>query len=211
MHKIDNILKNSDNIKEFVKSYFSYIGNLLDGLDLDTISAFFDQIQEAREKNSTVFFIGNGGSAATASHMANDFGTDIHKRTDMAKPFRAMSLTDNCVVMLAVANDTGYENLFVNQLRIHYQPGDKLVAISASGNSPNIVAAAKWVKNKGGIVMALVGFDGGKLKEIADVVIQAKSMEGEYGPVEDVHLIMGHLLSYWLQYQIKKEQNMERK
>jgi len=106
--------------------------------------------------------------------------------------------------MLAVANDTGYENIFVNQLRIHYRKGDKLVAISASGNSPNVVVAAEWVKKQGGAVIALVGFDGGKLKEIGDVVVQVKAVKGEYGPVEDIHMILDHLVSYWLQYQIQK-------
>lgn len=211
MNNIERILDESTNIQQFSKGYFNYLFKLLNELDINTITDFAKEMERARQNHNTIFFIGNGGSAATASHMVNDFGTDIRKRTKTVTPFRVLSLTDNCAVMLAIANDEGYENLFVNQLRIHYKSGDKLVAISASGNSPNVVAAAQWVKNQGGIVMSLVGFDGGKLKEISDVVIHVKSKKGEYGPVEDIHLIMGHLLSYWLQCQIQKGQNMEKK
>ena len=140
--------------------------------------------------------------------MADDFGVDTLKRTKTNTPLRVLSLTDNAAVMLAIANDAGYDKLFVNQLQVHYQPNDKLIAISVSGNSPNVIAAAEWVKKQGGIVISLVGFDGGRLKEISDVAIHVKSMKGEYGPVEDLHLIMGHLTSYWLQYQIQKEHSM---
>ncbi|MBU0477119.1 SIS domain-containing protein [bacterium] len=210
-HNIEQLLEKSSNIQQFSKHYFSYFLKLLNELDLDAIAAFADEMEKARQNRNTIFFIGNGGSAVTASHMANDFGNDIRKRTKTDTPFRVLSLTDNTAVMLAIANDDGYDNLFVDQLRIHYQRGDKLVAISASGNSQNIVTAAEWVKAQGGVVMALVGFDGGKLKEFSDVVIHVKSMKGEFGPVEDIHLIMGHLLSYWLQHRIQKEQNMEKK
>jgi D-sedoheptulose 7-phosphate isomerase len=139
--------------------------------------------------------------------MANDFGTDIRKKGGSDLPFRALSLTDNNAVMMAIANDDGYDNLFVNQLRIHYRPGDILVAISASGNSSNIICAAEWVKERDGIVMSLVGFDGGRLKEISDVVIHVKTMKGDYGPVEDVHMIMDHLLAHWLQYKVMSEES----
>jgi D-sedoheptulose 7-phosphate isomerase len=102
------------------------------------------------------------------------------------------------VALTAIGNDAGHENLFVYQLRIHYRPGDKLIAISASGNSPNVVEAARWVKKRGGRVVGLVGFDGGELKRLADVVIHAKTPKGEYGPVEDIHIIMDHLFYSWL-------------
>ena len=100
--------------------------------------------------------------------------------------------------MTAIANDTGYENLFAYQLRIHYRPGDKLVAISASGNSPNVVEAARWVKKRGGRVVGLVGFDGGELKRLSDVVIHVETQKGEYGPVEDIHMVVEHLIYTWL-------------
>jgi len=206
MNNVEQMLKKSESLRQFARQYFDYISNLLSELDMSAVARFAAEMEKARQNQNTVFFIGNGGSAATASHMVNDFGTDILKRTETDTPLHVLSLTDNTSVMLAIANDAGYENLFVKQLRIHYRPSDKLVAISASGNSPNVVLAAEWVKKQGGVVIALVGFDGGKLKEIADVTIHVKALQGEFGPVEDIHLIMNHLLSYWLQHQIQKEQ-----
>jgi len=207
MKTIESLFNEASDIQQFSKGYFSYLSSLLDELDTNAIASFADEMENARKNQNTIFFIGNGGSASTASHMANDFGTDIRKKGGSDLPFRALSLTDNNAVMMAIANDDGYGNLFVNQLRIHYRPGDILVAISASGNSSNIVCAAEWVKEKGGIVMSLVGFDGGRLKEISDVVIHVKSQKGEYGPVEDVHMIMDHLLANWLQYKVMSEES----
>lgn len=202
-NNIDTTLARSNGLKDFAKNYTRYLYKILRVLDEKSLNDFSAALNSARLLGKTIFFIGNGGSAATASHMANDFGTDILRRTNTKKPFKAMSLTDNCAVMLAVANDSGYENIFVNQLKIHYRKGDVLVAISASGNSRNVIEAAKWVKQQKGKVLSLVGFDGGKLKEISDVVIHVKSKKGEYGPVEDVHLILDHLISYWLRHQIR--------
>ena len=207
MKTIESLFNEASDIQQFSKGYFSYLSSLLDELDTNAIASFADEMENARKNQNTIFFIGNGGSASTASHMANDFGTDIRKKGGSDLPFRALSLTDNNAVMMAIANDDGYGNLFVNQLRIHYRPGDILVAISASGNSSNIISAAEWVKERDGIVMSLVGFDGGRLKEISDVVIHVKSQKGEYGPVEDVHMIMDHLLANWLQYKVVSEES----
>ncbi len=205
MNNIEKMVMESGNVRSFAKSYFEYLFKLLNQLDTNAIVDFVMEMEKARANHNTIFFIGNGGSAATASHMANDFGTDIRKKCGSELPFRAMSLTDNNAVMMAIANDDGYDSLFVNQLRIHYRTGDKLVAISASGNSPNVVSAAEWVKERDGVVMSLVGFDGGKLKDISDITIHVNTMKGDYGPVEDVHMIMDHLLANWLQYKILEE------
>jgi len=207
MNHIERLCREDIDLKKFTSDYFKYLYGLLNQIEISTIGAFAKALENARVNNRTIFLIGNGGSAATASHMANDFGTDILKRTNTKKPFKTMSLTDNCAVMLAVANDSGYENLFVNQLKIHYRKGDVLVAISASGNSSNIVEAAMWVKKNKGKVLSLVGFDGGKLKDLSDVAIHVKSNKGEYGPVEDVHIILEHLISYWVQHQIQKNKS----
>jgi D-sedoheptulose 7-phosphate isomerase len=205
MDSIETMFKMSRDIKSFSSSYFDYLYKLLKALDTDAIAAFADEMEDARNNNNKIFFIGNGGSAATASHIANDFGTVILKKGGSDLPFRVMALTDNISVLTAIANDEGYDNVFVNQLRIYYRPGDKLVAISASGNSPNLVKAAEWVKRRDGTVMSLVGFDGGKLKQISDISIHVKTLNGEYGPVEDIHMIMDHLLANWFYCKIQKE------
>ena len=205
MNQVERIFEASEGIEDFSKKYFSYLYELLQNLDTGSITAFVEQLEKARERGSTIFVAGNGGSGATASHMANDIGTDIRKKSGSDVPFRVMSLADSSPVMLAVANDDGYNRVFVNQLRIHYRPGDILIVISASGNSPNLVEAAKWMKERGETVMSLIGFDGGALKGLSDVDIHVKTSKGEYGPVEDVHMVMDHLIANYLQYKILKE------
>ena len=199
MDTIKKLLEEHSEFEYFADGYFEYLHDLLKGLDKLKIKQVIDEIEDARSKNNTVFVIGNGGSAATACHIANDFCETVFKNKDEKNSYRVQSLTDNIALMTAIANDDGYDKLFVNQLRTHYRSGDKLLALSTSGNSENIVQAAKWVKERGGKVMSMVGFDGGKLVELSDVVIHAKTPNGEYGPVEDIHMIMDHLIITWLQ------------
>lgn len=210
MNNIERIFSESGNAEQFARGYITYLSMLLSRLDVAAIAAITDELEDARKHNSTIFIVGNGGSAATASHMANDIGLDVLKKGEIEQPFRAFALTDNVSLMTAIANDDGYHNIFVNQLRIYYKPGDKLIAISASGNSPNVVAAAEWVKTRGGRVMGFTGFDGGALKDISDLVVHVDTMKGEYGPVEDIHLVLDHLIANWLQYKVKEEQKSRR-
>ena len=137
--------------------------------------------------------------------MANDIGFDILKKTNSTKAFKVFALTDNNSVITAIGNDVGYENIFINQLKIHYKSGDSLVVISASGNSENVLKAAEWVKSKGGTIIGFLGFSGGKLIELCDVKIHVKTDPGEYGPVEDAHLIMNHILAHWFQNKLKNK------
>jgi D-sedoheptulose 7-phosphate isomerase len=197
MKNLAGIIHDAVNPTEFAGAYLKYLSILLDRVDAKAIAAFIGELESARLTGNTVFVIGNGGSAATASHMANDFGVGT-RAADTGTPLRVLALTDNVAAMTAIGNDDGYENLFLYQLRIHYRPGDKLVAISASGNSPNVVTAAEWVKQRGGAVIGLTGFDGGKLKSLCDVAIHAETPKGEYGPVEDIHMIVDHLVYTWL-------------
>jgi len=198
VNNIDRLFSEADCFKKFANGYFEYLFNLLKQIEISAIETFVKELEDARTNDNTIFLAGNGGSAATASHMANDIGIDVLKKGKSEKPFRVFALTDNVSVLSAIANDDGYDNVFINQLKIHYRDGDKLVAISASGTSANIVAAAEWVKNRRGKVIGLIGFDGGRLKGICDVVIHVKTPEGEYGPVEDIHMIIDHLISNWL-------------
>lgn len=202
-NNIDELFVTAEKPAEFARGYFRYLKEVLDNLDPDALNQLVQEFEDAREKGQTIFVAGNGGSAATASSMANDIGFDIIKKTSTNKPFKVFSLTDNNSVITAIANDVGYENLFTSQLKIHYKPGDKLLAISVSGNSPNVVNAAEWVREHGGRVMGFLGFDGGKLKNICDVAVQAMAEKGEYGPVEDAHLVLNHVLAHWFQCKLK--------
>ena len=203
MNNIEKNFDKSNNISEFAIGYFKYLKQVLDSIEPSSIQKLSDEFEDAREKGNTIFVAGNGGSAATATTMANDIGFDIIKKTGTDKPFKVLSISDNISVITAIANDVGYEDAFINQLKIHYRKGDKLLVISASGKSENVVKAAKWVRTNGGKVIGFLGFDGGKLKDLSDVVIHVKTEPGEYGPVEDTHLILNHVLAHWFQNKLK--------
>jgi len=204
MNNIQKVYASSNSAGAFARGYFTYLKQVLDSIEPEAIDRLVAEFEAARESGATIFIVGNGGSATTASSMANDIGFDILKKTGTDKPFRVLALTDNSSVITAIANDVGYENIFINQLKIHFRPGDKLLAISASGNSPNVVAAAEWVQEQGGRVIGFLGFGGGKLKEISDVVLHVQSEAGEYGPVEDAHLVLNHILAHWFQCSLAK-------
>lgn len=199
MNQISKILSKSSNAGHFARGYLDYLTELFGKLDFREIDRLAKELDRARVKGKNIFVIGNGGSASTATTMANDLGFDIIKKAGVEKTFRVFSLTDNNALMMAIANDVGYENLFISQLMIHYRKGDLLIAISASGNSQNIIKAAEWVKARKGKVIGFLGFDGGKLKGMADIIIHVDTGKGEYGPVEDIHLMINHILAHWFQ------------
>ena len=203
MNNIDKLCNNSQSAGAFAHGYFNYLKQVLDSITPESIDKLVEEFENARAIGNTIFIVGNGGSATTATSMGNDIGFDIIKKSGTDKPFRVLALTDNTSVITAIANDVGYEEVFLNQLKIHYRHGDKLLAISASGNSPNVVAAAEWVKEQGGRVISFVGFTGGKLKEMSNLVVHVKSEAGEYGPVEDAHLVLNHILAHWFQFKLK--------
>jgi len=203
MNHINQIARQSKSPGEFAKGYFNYLKELLDNIGTAAIDSLVAAFEEARLNGNTIFIAGNGGSATTATTMANDLGFDVIKKTGTEKPFRVFALTDNSAVITAISNDVGYDRIFLNQLKIHYRLGDKFLAISASGNSPNVVMAAEWVKEQKGEVIGFVGFQGGRLKEISDVVVHVQSEAGEYGPVEDAHLVLNHILAHWFQLKLR--------
>jgi D-sedoheptulose 7-phosphate isomerase len=185
--------------RNIAQDYVSRLRDLLAELDLDAVAAATAVLLDAYENGHTVFICGNGGSASTASHMAADLG----KNTVAAgRPrLRVLSLNDNMAWFSAVANDLGYENVFVEQMGNLLQPRDVLIVLSASGNSLNVVRAAEFAKAHGGRVLALVGFQGGRLRELADVAIHVKG--DAYGPVEDVLLVLNHIFTEALRQRIR--------
>jgi len=202
MDTLDKVIRRSRGAAEFAEGYLGYLCGVLKSLDAKAIGETAKVLERARKQGRKIFIIGNGGSAATASHMANDLG--IGCKCGSNRRFQAISLTDNVAVMTAIANDTSYENLFVGQLEVLLQPKDVVVAISASGNSPNVVNAVRYAKRKGAVTIGFTGFDGGKLKKACDHVVWARTPKGEYGPVEDVHMVLDHLLMTYLKAAIKR-------
>ena len=195
MNNIDQIYSESLSIKDYSKSYIDYLSSVLSNISLTNIEKFVEVILEARERESSIFFIGNGGSAATASHFANDLA--IGTRT-YEKPFRAISLCDNQAVITAIANDDGYEKIFSQQLQVLLKKQDVVVAISASGNSPNLLDAIDTAKKMNTITVGISAFDGGKMKEMVDISVHVPTEKGEYGPAEDSHMVLDHLISNYL-------------
>jgi D-sedoheptulose 7-phosphate isomerase len=170
-----------------------YIDSLRDTLAAVAIAdlrGVEDALFEAWLRSRTVFITGNGGSASTASHWAND----LNKGTIVAGQhrFRAIALTDNVPLITAWGNDTAYDRVFVEQMANFLQPHDVFIAISGSGNSPNIIEAVRWARDAGAVTIGLTGRDGGKLRALVDhgVVVPADRME----QIEDVHLILSHAL-----------------
>ena len=193
MNNIDRFF--SPNPIEFSRNYFEYLVTILQGINVEEIGEFIKIILEARDNGSTIFFIGNGGSAATASHFANDLsiGTNAY-----LKPFRAISLTDNQAIITAIGNDFGYDQIFLRQLKVLGRKDDILVGISASGNSANVINAMEYANSVGIKTVAITAFDGGIMKKIAQVGIHIPTGPKEYGPAEDVHMILDHLVGAYL-------------
>jgi len=192
---------------EFAKDYLQDLKNVLDRLPLAELDKITAAIESAHADGKQIFVIGNGGSAATASHMMNDLnkGTLGHNPDKEGssgwKRFKVIALTDNVSLMTAWANDTNFNAVFSEPLKNLANRGDVLIAISASGNSPNIVAAVEVAKQLGLIVLGLGGFTGGKLAQLADVCFVVPS--SGYGPVEDVHMILDHILTGYLYEKLK--------
>ena len=200
MNNIDQIYSESLSIKDYSKSYIDYLSSVLSNISLTDIEKFVEVLLEARERESSIFFIGNGGSAATASHFANDIA--IGTRT-YEKPFRAISLCDNQAVITAIANDDGYKKIFSQQLQVLLKKQDVVVAISASGNSPNLLDAIDTAKKMNTITVGISAFDGGKMKEMVDVSLHVLTGRGEHGPAEDIHMVLDHLVSSYLMRVVK--------
>ena len=179
----------------FAGAYLDYLTSVLKAIDTREIGQFIETLLDARERGATIYFIGNGGSAATASHFANDIaiGTNSYD-----KPFRAVSLTDSNAIITAVGNDFGFEEIFVRQLRVLGRAGDVVVAISASGNSPNLIRAFDYAKSIDIKTVAITAFDGGKIKQMADEGVHVPTGPKEYGPAEDAHMVLDHLVGAYL-------------
>lgn len=184
------------NFEKFAGHYIKELRNCLDEVCIDQVKEAVEMLKEAYLQDKQIFFIGNGGSASTASH----FATDLAKGVTIGgkRRFRALSLTDNVALISAIGNDIGFEEVFSEQLRPLLQKRDVVVVISASGNSPNIINAIKYAKSKEALILGIVGFDGGIVQSIADVSIVLKSQH--YGHVETVHLFLEHLIiNYFLE------------
>jgi D-sedoheptulose 7-phosphate isomerase len=184
--------------RDFVAGYLREIQRCLDALAPADVARFLECVEHAYHDDRCVYIIGNGGSAATASHMACDLAKNVYPAVSIAtvRRFRVSSLTDNVAMITALANDCGYERIFSEQLNNLLQKDDLVIAISASGNSPNIVDAIALAHKRGARTAALLGFDGGVVKDMVEVALVVGSYD--YGHVEDLHLVLNHLVVSWM-------------
>jgi D-sedoheptulose 7-phosphate isomerase len=180
-----------------MQSYLSDISSTLHALPLGQIAEVIQTLDRARKHGRRVYIFGNGGSAATASHFACDLAKGTI--TQGTPRFKVFSLTDGTPLVSAWANDTDYSNVFTEQLKNYVEPNDVVVAISGSGNSRNVLNAVEEARLRGAITIGFSGFDGGRLNTLADigVVVPNYTME----QVEDVHLILTHLIATLLRNQ----------
>ncbi|MBO8132137.1 MAG: SIS domain-containing protein [Candidatus Marinimicrobia bacterium] len=176
----------------FFKDYFQNLCRELDGVDSNVLISIAELICEAKRKGKKVFLIGNGGSAATPSHSAGDWCKELGVRT--------LCLTDNSTLVTAWANDTSYDNIFVAQLETYLDEGDVVIAYSGSGNSANVLRAIEFAKSRGCVTVGMTGnyngMEGGKLAEIADIVVIVPSESMER--IEDSHLIINHAIKEYI-------------
>ncbi len=175
-----------------IAKYLQAVQATINNLDPEVIASFATHLENAYNSNQSIYVIGNGGSAANASHFAQDLAKGIFFEKPVAKTMKAISLTDNIAHITAIANDTGYQNIFSAQLNTYANTGDVLICISGSGNSENIVEAVKAAKQKNMFVIGVTGFDGGQLKSKTNFTVHVPLHE--MCTVESIHSIIFHLI-----------------
>jgi len=180
-----------DKFETFFKDYMNETKSLLDLVEPASVQSAITALFQAWQRDATVFVMGNGGSATNALHFANCLsqGTWIPGK----KPMRAQALVDNLCTVTAVSNDYGYDQAFAKQLEMCMRPGDLVVGISCSGNSPNVVNAFEYARVHGIFTLGFIGFAGGKMLALSDCAIYIENHN--YGQLETVHLSIGHLIS----------------
>lgn len=185
--------------KEFIDGYILEVIRCLKSLDKEKIELVVDVLVAAYKKDRRVFILGNGGAASTSSHMACDLGKGTLQRVydNTERRLKVMSLTDNVAVMTAYGNDLGFDDIFVQQLRNLVETDDIVIALTGSGNSPNVVKAVEYAKLCGAKTIGILGFKtGGKLGKIVDYSIIVDS--NHYGPIEDIQLTLSHMIAAWI-------------
>lgn len=180
--------------KAKLQTYLEREVKVMQSIDLDSINEVMNILEAARMDSKRIFVCGNGGSAATASHYCNDFNNGWRDKDETKYNFECLS--DNIPSMMTIANDIGYEQIFRLPLMNKMRAGDILIGISCSGNSQNVINAMEYTKSIGGSTIAIVGYSGGKMKEIADLSIHVCIENMQIA--EDIHLIINHLMLYVL-------------
>lgn len=179
---------NLSSVANFMANYFEQTQQAVSNLNLHDLSRVVQVLMDANERGATIYICGNGGSASTASHFANDLAKGCS--VEGQKRFKAIALTDNVALITAWANDTSYENIFAEQLRGLVSSGDVVIAISGSGNSPNVLRAIEIGRGAGAHTIGFCGYGGGKLRQLAELSVHSDCTVMEQ--VEDIHMTLCH-------------------
>lgn len=177
-------------MKNEIKAYFARELETIQKLDVDEIAAAVQAILDAYERGANIYVFGNGGSAATASHFVCDFNKGICEHLD--KKFNLICLSDNTPMITAIANDISYEDIFYFQLVNKLRASDLIIAISGSGNSPNVIKAVEYAKQTGTPVVGLSGYSGGRLRQLADYHMHVDIDDMQI--TEDLHMMFDHMM-----------------
>lgn len=173
-----------------IDEYYDKIKATIDLIDRNSINDAMNALTKARDEKHFIFIMGNGGSASTASHFTGDFNKGLSLNRE--KRFRFVCLNDNPATVLSLANDVDYSAIFVEQLKNFLSDGDIVMAISGSGNSPNVINAVEYAKQRGNTVIGLTGYNGGKLKALSDISLHIPVDDMQV--VEDLHMVYDHLI-----------------
>jgi D-sedoheptulose 7-phosphate isomerase len=184
---------------EQIQFYLNDLSRLLQAVPVATVRQVVDRLLEAYRNDRRLILLGNGGSAATASHLVADFQKMIY--LEGGRPFKAMACTDSMPLVTAWANDTDYVNVFAEQVRAWVEADDMVLAISGSGNSPNVLRAVEVAREQGATTIGLSGFAGGKLAALVDIpiVVPCDNMQR----IEDLHMILGHMFFWRMMEEVK--------
>jgi D-sedoheptulose 7-phosphate isomerase len=195
--------------ESFIANYGAEFKHCIDQLPFKQIAVVAEHLFQCYRQDKLVAIIGNGGSAATASHLACDLGKTILGVAPQAagRRFKVMALTDNMPLVTAWANDVNYDTVFAEQLKAWLREDDVVIAISASGNSPNIVEGVRAARQMGACTIGFLGFDGGKVARMVDHPITVHS--NNYGYIEDLHMMFGHMITAYIRRGLELENSAD--
>lgn len=178
------------NYLQDIESYFERLKSTIDRIPKENISEVMNVLEDARESGRNIFIMGNGGSAATASHFVCDFNKGVS--FDQEKKYRFLCLNDNIPSLMAYGNDISYEDIFVHPLKNYFQEGDVVIGISGSGNSENVVRAVEYANANGGVTVSFTGYDGGRLAKMTRHGVNIPIHDMQIS--EDLHMVLDHCM-----------------
>lgn len=193
---LSSLFNRSATAEDYAQKFLLRFSQLTEKVDIKAVAKLAHLLDGTCREGRQAFFFGNGGSAAVASHFVADLCANSIVEGEPC--FRAQSLADNVESILAITNDSGYENVFLYQLQCHLSVQDLVVGISVSGDSENVIRALQYAKKERAYTVGLTGFDGGRVSEIVDLSIHIPTTRDEYGPVEDLFSCIGHIVTGYL-------------